>query len=114
MPTADTHFHAATVDRIIDADTYEVTVDLDFRLASTLPLRLAHVDAPERATPDGKTATALVASLMGALPAPVIVRTYKPVDKFGRYLADVFVQGESVAEVLLGQGLAKPYEGGKK
>jgi endonuclease YncB( thermonuclease family) len=44
----------------------------------------------------------------------VIVRTYKPVDKFGRYLADVIVGGADLAELLVEAKLATPYEGGHK
>lgn len=107
--------YAATVDRIIDADTYQVTVDLGFRTAVTLPLRLAHVDAPERFTDAGKAATAFVADLLGPLPADVVVETYKPADKYGRYLATVSsVDGSDVGAALLAAGYATPYEGGKR
>lgn len=107
------HAYTATVTRVIDADTYDVEIDLGFRLVARLPLRLAHVDAPERGTVAGANATALVRGLLGALPAAVVVRTYKPVDKYGRYLADVFTgTGKSVAAELVAVNLARPYEGG--
>lgn len=115
MSTVDpVHLHAATITRIIDADTYEVTVDLDFRASMTLPLRLAHVDAPEKSTDKGKAAIKAVESLLGPLPAEVLVHTYKPVDKYGRYLADVLLGSVSLADSLLNAGLAYPYEGGTK
>jgi endonuclease YncB( thermonuclease family) len=108
------HVHAAQVLRIIDADTYEVSIDLDFFLTSTRSLRLAHVDAPEKNTEAGRAAISAVTSLLGKLPADVLVHTYKPQDKFGSYLADVFLGSVSLADSLLAAGLAYPYEGGTK
>lgn len=110
-----TYAYRALVLRVIDGDTYDVAVDVGFRMTTTLPLRLAHVDAPEHGTTSGTAATSYVSGLLGALPAPVVVRTIKPADKYGRYLAEVFTAtGKSVAAELLAVGLAKPYEGGTK
>lgn len=106
--------YAARVLRIVDADTYDVEVDLGFRVVARLPLRLAHIDAPEKWTPEGKAAIAYVTELFGELPAQVVVHTFKPVDKYGRYLADVFVDEFSVAEVLIEDGYGHAYEGGTR
>lgn len=109
--------YPALVTRIKDGDTYDVTVDVGFHWAATMPLRLAHVDTAELRTAEGVTARDLVAALFGPLPARVIVHTYKPdkpFEKYGRYLADVYVGGTSVADFLVRHGLATPYEGGTK
>lgn len=108
------HCYDAKILRVIDADTYEVEVDLGFRMRAHLPLRLAHVDAPERFTEEGRLAIQAVVDLFGRLPSSVVVHTYKPIDKFGRYLADVLVGDVSVAQLLLSKSLATAYEGGKK
>lgn len=110
----------AVITRVIDGDTYDVEVDLGFRLVARLPMRLAHVDTPERFTHEGKVAIAFVHELLDPLPAPVVVRTYKPADKYGRYLADVYIPdpddgpGEWLGAELLAEGLAVAYEGGTK
>jgi len=111
---ADPYWYRAQVTRVVDADTLEVAVDVGFRLTATMPLRIAHVDAPESRTTQGKAATAFVAALLGALPASVLVHTFKPIDKYGRYLADVYAGDKSIAIELLRAGLAVPYEGGAK
>jgi len=112
-PAVD-YCYNATITRIVDADTYEVRVDVGFHMSAELPLRLAHVDAPEHYTPEGKAAIAYVTDLIGAVPRPVVVRTVKVGDKFGRYLADVWVDGRSLADLLLENGHAVRYEGGTK
>lgn len=108
----------AKIIRVVDGDTYEVEVDLGFRIVARLPLRLAHVDTPERNTAAGKSVIKYLLALFGPLPTSVYVRTYKPVDKYGRYLADVYVPSTSgpldLGQSLVEQGLAKSYEGGKK
>ncbi len=106
--------YRAQVLRIIDADTYDVQVDVGFRMLAHLPLRLAHVDTAERFTVQGKRAKARVELLLGELPCACVVQTFKPADKYGRYLADLYVAGISVADVLLHDGLAVLYEGGTK
>lgn len=109
----------ARITRIIDGDTYEVEVDLGFRMIALMPLRLAHVDCPERFTWEGKVAIKYVTDLLGPLPASCVVHTHKPVDKYGRYLADVHLDDHDggvldLAKDLLAEGFAHPYEGGKK
>lgn len=112
------HLHSAKILRIVDGDTYDVEVDMDFRSFTRLPLRLAHVDAPEHNTAAGKAVITYLTGLFGALPISVIVHTYKPIDKYGRYLADVYLPTNdgwiNLSERLIEMGFAKPYEGGKK
>lgn len=114
MAIAPNFVYSAQITRIIDADTFEVEVDLGFRVVAELPLRLAHVDAPERYTVEGKFATSFVESILGELPCTVVVRTFKPTDKYGRYLADVFVGDVNLAAALINNGHGVPYEGGSR
>lgn len=110
--------YRAKILRIVDGDTYEVQVDVGFRMFAHLPLRLAHVDAPEHNTSEGQVTIKFVTALLTPLPLDVVVCTYKPTDKYGRYLADVFYDGpdgqQSLAAELLIEKHAVPYEGGKK
>lgn len=118
LPEPD-RIYKAKVLRVIDGDTFEVLVDVGFHIEAHMPLRLAHVDAPEHNTADGKAAIKYVTDLIGSLPAAVVVHTFKPADKFGRYLADVLLDDYEGGVLNLGQnmveeGFAVPYEGGKK
>ena len=109
----------ALITRVIDGDSYEVTVDAGFRMYAEMPLRLAHVDTPEMKTLAGKAARAKAVEMIGPLPAKVVVQTVKPIEKYGRYLASIYLPGPDGGEldlaatlILLRQGSG--YEGGTK
>jgi micrococcal nuclease len=105
--------YAATVRRVVDADTLDVDLDLGMRVHLHARLRVAGVDAPESWTDEGKAAAAYVRSVMHP-GDPLVVTTQKP-DKYGRILAAVsFSGGCDLAEVLLELGHARPYDGGSR
>ncbi|MEP5376010.1 MAG: thermonuclease family protein, partial [Hyphomicrobiales bacterium] len=35
-------------------------------------------------------------------------------DKYGRHLGKVFVRGQNLGEILISEGLARPYSGGRR
>lgn len=109
-----TYTYAATVLRVIDGDTLDVEVDLGFRTIARLPLRVAHIDAPERFTDAGRIATAFVTQALADVDNKVVVETFKPVDKYGRYLANVYMGQVDLAVLMIARGLAVPYEGGAR
>jgi endonuclease YncB( thermonuclease family) len=121
--------YAATVERVVDADTLDVAIDLGFRIQFRVRLRVAGIDAPELHTAEGKEARLFVLDHLcteqpgTGHPAacsfrPVVVRTYKP-DKYGRALADVqWVEASGrtydLAGELLAAGRAQLYTGGAR
>ena len=87
-PQGAAYLYSAEVAAIIDGDTLDVVVDLGFRVRQELRLRLAHIDAPESGTPDGRKAKTFVAkSLLKAV--QIVVKTART-DLYGRYVADLF------------------------
>jgi micrococcal nuclease len=106
--------YAATVERVVDADTLDVALDLGMRIQLRTRLRLADVDAPERFTSEGREATEFVSALLSVLGHHVVVETQKP-DKYGRALAAVQLgDGTDLADQLLSAGHARPYDGGAR
>jgi endonuclease YncB( thermonuclease family) len=103
--------YQARVERLIDGDTILAEIDLGFRLKATMPVRLAHINAPERNEIGGKAARE---HLAGLLPADgmVLLKTYKPYDKYGRYLAEVYAGEVYVNDRMIADGHAQRYEGG--
>ncbi|MGE0268152.1 MAG: DUF1016 N-terminal domain-containing protein [Candidatus Omnitrophota bacterium] len=94
--TKDLFTYAAVIERVVDADTLKVRVDLGFRLEHTETLRLRDIDAPELGTKEGDAAKVFVQSLLKES-ALIVMRSSRP-DKYARYLADVFIpQGEAPA-----------------
>lgn len=77
--------------RVIDGDTYEVDVDLGFRVHYRATVRLRTVDTAERYTQKGREATAALKELIEG--EPCYLKTYKgdENDKYGRWIADVSV-----------------------
>ena len=102
----------AKVTKIVDADTVDLEVDLGFKTIVRQRFRLYGIDAYEVRGAEremGLKAKAWVQSIM-PIGTPVRVETYKT-DKYGRYLADIFLDGEekSLSEELLDRGFAVLY-----
>jgi len=104
--------YTAKVIKVVDGDTIDVEIDLGFDIWHKTRLRLAHIDAFERGTELGSKATQYVIEALSSQPTCEIT-THKT-DKYGRYLAEVFVNGSSLNKSLVDIGLAVPYEGGKR
>lgn len=81
--------YRATVDRVVDGDTIDVTIDLGFRVYTTQRLRLRHIDTPEKYGPGASAAGVAAAQIveqMLPVGTKVIVETEKT-GKYGRWLA---------------------------
>lgn len=94
MPTTLWTYHAR-LERVIDGDTLDVTIDAGFHGYRRERLRLAGVNTPEvrgATRVAGAAATAFVkhwCSDAGGGDWPLVIRTEKS-DVFGRYLATVW------------------------
>lgn len=102
---------------MVDGDTLWLYVDLGFGVSVNLDFRLYGIDTPEvvgATRTAGLAAKAELESLLALGPLRIV--TYKA-DKYGRWLATLFVkQPGSVEELnvnsaLLKGGFAKPYLG---
>lgn len=98
------------VERVIDGDTIHADVDLGCDIHVHLILRLAGINAPELSTPEGPYAKTYLESLLA--PGPVLLRTIKDHrEKYGRYLADLFVGDLHINAAMVNTGHAVPYAG---
>ena len=98
--------YKAVVTRVIDGDTVELAVDLGFAITINEKFRLLGVDTPEMPTPEGKSAKAAVEVKL--LNKTITVRS-EGKDKYGRYLATLFLNGENINRWLLEKGTAFTY-----
>lgn len=99
-------------------------VDLGFSISHTTMMRVAGIDTPEMHSPDPaqrEAAAKAVARARELCPVGsiVIVKTEKAdsKDKYGRWLGNIPDPAgveESLAQVLIKEGLGRPYDGGKK
>ncbi len=85
----DLYTYEAIVEKIIDGDTLKVRVDLGFDTWKDETLRLRGIDCPEVDTPEGQAAKTFVQSYIKQADR-ILIRSSRD-DKYGRYLADVFI-----------------------
>ena len=115
------------MDKVLDGDTIDVTIDLGFDLYKKERVRVAGVDTPEKRTRNleekalGIDATNWLKKELEDVLAgddELIVRTelHGGVGKYGRLLGWLYVGDEelSLNEQMITQGYAHAYDGGKK
>lgn len=111
------YFYDAKVLKISDGDTCDVLVDLGFNVFHKCKLRLDGINTPESRTKNlrekklGLEAKAFTQRFLKDMHCQIRVRKK---GKFGRWLAEVFVNNRSLNKALLNAGLAKVYHGEKR
>ena len=122
------NFRVTSIDKVLDGDTIDVTIDLGFDLYKKERVRVAGVDTPEKRTRDleekelGIHATNwLKEKLDGAIAGDddLVIRTelVGGVGKYGRLLGWLYIGGDaasSLNEQMIEEGYAWAYDGGTK
>jgi hypothetical protein len=85
---------------VIDGDTYEFDVDLGMHVHAHEHIRLRGYSARESNTVAGKAATQAAVEILMRVGASIIIETYKDVQTFQRYVADVYVDGTPLWQLL--------------
>lgn len=126
---SDLYTYEIRVLSVVDGDTLHASVDLGFGIFTVQTLRLRGLDAPEIESRDGKEAKKFLEEIFlgnetrgkgngkkddtrapfSRSSFPVVIRTVKS-DKYDRYLADLFVDGVSINQKLVEEGLATVVE----
>ena len=83
----DLFTYSADVVQVIDGDTFQAVVDLGFGLTTFQTFRLWNMDAPEINTKEGRETKKKLESLL--MNQRVVIRAMS-MEKYGRYLADVW------------------------
>ena len=121
------NFRVVEINRVVDGDTIDVTIDLGFDLYKKERVRVAGVDTPEKRTRDdeekalGYDATHwLEEKLTGAIAGDddLVIRTelVGGVGKYGRLLGWLYIGDAEVSlnEQMIEEGYAWSYDGGTK
>ena len=121
------NFRVTEINKVVDGDTIDVTIDLGFDLYKKERVRIAGVDTPEKRTRDleekelGIDATNwMKENLEGAIDGDdeLTIRTELKggVGKYGRLLGWLYVGDEQVSlnEQMITEGYAWDYDGGTK
>ena len=121
------NFRVVSIDKVVDGDTIDVTIDLGFDLSKKERVRVAGIDTPEKRTRNleekalGLDATAWIKEhLEGAINGDddLIIRTELDggVGKYGRLLGWLYIGDAimSLNERMIDEGYAWAYDGGTK
>ena len=116
------HNYSAKLLRVVDGDTCDAMIDLGFNTWVKKRIRFKGVDTWESRTRDleekakGLEAKAYTKDLLENSDEGKFVLKSYGVGKYGRVLAELFVKGHetSVNQLLIENGHAYEYDGGKK
>ena len=121
------NFRVVKINRVVDGDTIDVTLDLGFSLTKKERVRIAGVDTPEKRTRDkeekilGIDATnwmkeKLNNTIKGDEELTIRTELVGGVGKYGRLLGWIYVGDDTVSlnEQMITEGYAWEYDGGTK
>ena len=121
------NFRVIKINRVVDGDTIDVTIDLGFDLFKKERVRIAGVDTPEKRTRDleekalGIDATNWLKNHLDSAIAgeeDLIIRTelVGGMGKYGRLLGWLYIGDDEVSlnEKMIEEGYAWAYDGGTK
>ncbi len=112
----------AVLDRVIDGDTVDATIDLGFDTWKKTRIRFYGINTPESRTRDleekkrGLAAKDRLIEILKANDNKFVLQSYG-VGKYGRCLGELFVEtlGEtSIQQTLINEGHGVAYFGGKR
>jgi micrococcal nuclease len=111
----------AKLDRVVDGDTVDALVDLGFDTWKKVRIRMVGMDAWESRTRDleekkkGLAAKARLIEILEGNDGDFILVSHG-VGKYGRCLGEIFVNpgDDSINNLLITEGHAKEYYGGKR
>lgn len=100
--------YRATVRKVIDGDTFVLDVDLGFRCAIALNIRVHGYDAPEMHGEEmahGIAARAAAETLLKS--GTIVIESFRDARSFERWVADVWVDGVLLGEAMTAAGYVK-------
>ena len=121
------NFRVVKINRVVDGDTIDVTLDLGFSLTKKERVRIAGVDTPEKRTRDKEEKTLgidatnwmkekLTETIKGDEELVIRTELVGGVGKYGRLLGWLYVGDSdlSLNEQMITEGYAWAYDGGTK
>jgi len=96
------YYYAVEILRVVDGDTVDVRIDLGFDVWHKCRVRLMGINAPESRTRDKEDAV-----------DPIELKSHGK-GKFGRILGEFFINGKNINQLMVDNGHAVEYFGGKR
>ena len=96
--------YKATVERVVDGDTLDITIDLGFKITTHQRIRLADIDTPEiysvkknsEEYSRGMEVKKYVENRLAANNNTLLVETEKVTEKYGRYVGTIFLADSDI------------------
>ena len=107
------------LDRVVDGDTIDAQIDLGFDTHKVIRIRLVGINAPESRTRDleekakGLAAKQFVIDILKKHHNNFILHS-QGVGKYGRCLGELFLGDVKLNDLLITEGHATAYHGGKR
>lgn len=108
--------YKAKVEKVVDGDTLEVTIDLGFKITTVQKLRLAGINTPETYNvkkdseeyQKGMLAKNYVEKRISENNNMILIETEKVTEKYGRYITKVWLENpaKTLNDELVEKGLA--------
>lgn len=111
------YLYSGLVKRVVDGDTVDIVVDLGFSVNVEMRFRLYGIDTPEKNDPSESVRELAIKASQWAtteLTGKTVTIKSHSTDKYGRYLAEVFLGERDINKELITLGLARSYHGEKK
>ena len=108
------YYYKAKVERVVDGDTVEFSVDVGFNMHFKEKMRIAHYAAPETKGEESPLGLLAKQKLEELLPKDsfVLMRSHK-IEKYGRWLAEVILDPDTkgtLADYLISLGFGVKYD----
>ena len=113
------YIYKAKCIKVVDGDTVDAQVDLGFDTHKIIRIRLVGINAPESRTRDleekvrGLAAKARVKELLKEHKNIFVLKS-QGVGKFGRCLGEIYLGEVKLNDILITEGHAVAYHGGKR
>jgi micrococcal nuclease len=106
------YVYKADIIKVTDGDTVVAICDLGMRVSVEITIRLAGINAPEMRGANRLKGIESRDFLRGLiLMKSVVIKTYKDkTEKYGRWLADIYLDKVNVNQLMVEQGYAVKYD----
>ena len=111
--------YKAIVERVVDGDTIDVIIDLGFKTWKKVRVRMEGINTPESRTRDleekarGLAAKQFVKDTLAKHENSFILQSHG-VGKYGRCLGEIILNEVNLNDLLITEGHAVKYDGGKR
>lgn len=103
----DEYIYECELMRVVDGDTVRLRIDLGFNMAFSDNFRLFNIDAPELRGDERSDGLLSKQFLIDTLKdKKLVIRSHKYRGKYGRYIVDLYADGEWINALMIKEGHA--------